>query len=230
MKTMHERIKQARLARQLTQAALAEKIGVTPQSVQQWESLTEPKKTRLMALAKILEVDVNWLLFGDPLKKDGIPKEQLTPREIAVWDSTTPLDDNEVEVPYYKSIELAATHGCNGKIAPNGYKLRFSRSIFDRYGILPSEAMAFPVHGDSMSPVIPDGSTVTVSTGHKKVIDGGIYAIEQGDLLRVKILLRQPEGKLIIRSYNSTDYPDEIADISTVNIIGRVFNWSVMCW
>ncbi len=81
-----------------------------------------------------------------------------------------------------------------------------------------------------MSPVIPNGATVSVSTGHKKVIDGGVYAIEQDDLLRVKILMRRPGGKLIIRSFNSSDYPDEIANEDDVKIIGRVFNWSVMGW
>ncbi|MEQ1965037.1 helix-turn-helix transcriptional regulator [Xenorhabdus khoisanae] len=227
---MRERIKQARLAKKMTQADLAEKIGVTPQSVQQWESHTEPRKAKLMELAEILGVDVNWLLFGDPSKKDGVRVEQIASQEVTAWDSTSPLDSNEVEVPYYSSIELAASHACSGGTESGDYKLRFSRATFDRYEVSPSEAIAFPIHGDSMSPVIPNGSTVTIITGHKKIIDGSIYAIEQGDLLRVRILLRQPEGRLIIRSYNSVDYPDETADTNTVNIIGRVFNWSVMGW
>ncbi|PHM60547.1 repressor [Xenorhabdus stockiae] len=227
---MHERIKQARLAKKMTQADLAEKIGVTPQSVQQWESHTEPRKARLMTIAEILGVDVNWLLFGDLSKKDNINIEQVAPEEITSWDNSVSLDNNEVEIPYYNSIELAASHACSGEANGTSYKLKFSRAVFNRYGVLPSDAIAFPIQGDSMSPVIPDSSTVTVITGYKKIVDGGVYAIEQGDLLRVRILLRQPEGKLIIRSYNSVDYPDEIAEASTVNIIGRIFNWSVMGW
>ncbi|MEQ5123409.1 XRE family transcriptional regulator [Morganella morganii] len=225
---MHDRIKQARLAKKMTQAELAEKVGVTPQSVQQWESVTEPKKNRVVIIAEILGVDANWLLFGSDTL-DGIPVKDFKPREVAEWDSSTPLDDDEVEVPYYKSIELAAGNGCNGGSDNNGYKLRFSRSTLRRYGISPKDVASFPVHGESMSPVIPNGTTVFVNCGDKTIVDGGIYFIEQDGLLRIKQLLRQP-GKLIIRSYNSIDFPDEEADPTTVKIVGRVFNWSVMAY
>ncbi|EKQ1113548.1 helix-turn-helix transcriptional regulator [Morganella morganii] len=228
MKTMHDRIKQARLAKKMTQAELAEKVGVTPQSVQQWESVTEPKKNRVVKIAEILGVEANWLLFGSDTR-DGIPVKDFKPREVAEWDSSTPLDDDEVEVPYYKSIELAAGNGCNGGSDNNGYKLRFSRSTLRRYGISPKDVASFPVHGESMSPVIPNGTTVFVNCGDKTIVDGGIYFIEQDGLLRIKQLLRQP-GKLIIRSYNSIDFPDEEADPTTVKIVGRVFNWSVMAY
>ncbi|MEM7927548.1 helix-turn-helix domain-containing protein, partial [Morganella morganii] len=188
---MHDRIKQARLAKKMTQAELAEKVGVTPQSVQQWESVTEPKKNRVVIIAEILGVDANWLLFGSDTR-DGIPVKDFKPREVAEWDSSTPLDDDEVEVPYYKSIELAAGNGCNGGSDNNGYKLRFSRSTLRRYGISPKDVASFPVHGESMSPVIPNGTTVFVNCGDKTIVDGGIYFIEQDGLLRIKQLLRQP--------------------------------------
>lgn len=227
MKTVHERIKQARLAKKMTQLELAERVGVTPQSVQQWESSTIPRNNRVTEIAKVLDTDAHWLLFGEH-HRDGVKSSDHHPRGVSEWDSSTPLNDDEVEVPYYKSIELAAGHGCNGGSDNNGYKLRFSRSTLRRYGISPKDVSSFPVHGDSMEPLIPNGTTVFVNEGDKNVVDGGVYFIEQEDLLRVKILHRQPGGKLIIRSYNSIDYPDEIADINSVKIVGRVFNISVM--
>lgn len=224
---MHERIKQARLAKKMTQAELAQQVGVTPQSVQQWETSTEPRKNRVMEIAKILGIDAEWLLFGIA-KKDGIQTKDFKSREIDTWDSKTPLNDDEVEIPYYKNIELAAGNGSNGGSDNNGYKLRFSKSTLKRYGISAKDVASFPVHGDSMEPVIPSGTTVFVNMADKTIVDGGIYFIEQEDLLRVKILLRQPGGKLTVRSYNSIDYPDETIDISKVRIVGRVFNMSVM--
>ncbi|WP_232729353.1 XRE family transcriptional regulator [Providencia rettgeri] len=224
---MHERIKQARLAKKMTQAELAQQLGVTPQSVQQWETSTEPRKNRVMKIAEILSVDAEWLLFGTA-KKDGVPAKDFKSREVDTWDSKTPLNDDEVEIPYYKSIELAAGNGSNGGSDNNGYKLRFSKSTLKRYGISAKDVASFPVHGDSMEPVIPSGTTVFVNMGDKTIVDGGIYFIEQEDLLRVKILLRQPGGKLTIRSYNSIDYPDETIDIEKVRVVGRVFNMSVM--
>ncbi|HGJ5921851.1 XRE family transcriptional regulator [Arsenophonus apicola] len=228
MKTMHERIRQARLAKKMTQAELAEKLSVTPQSVQQWETSTEPKKKRLMKIADVLDIDVNWLLFGERKNKDGRLENKMNFREISEWDESTPLEDDEVEIPFYKSIELAAGSGCNENKDYNGFKLRYSRSTLRKYGISSKNVYAFTVHGNSMEPVIPNGATVFVNCCDNSIVDGGIYFIEQEDLFRIKILLRQPGKKVIIRSFNSIEYPDEIADLDTVKVIGRVFNASIM--
>ncbi|WP_099123553.1 XRE family transcriptional regulator [Xenorhabdus sp. KK7.4] len=231
MKTMHERIKQARLAKKLTQAELAERLGISPQSVQQWESRTEPKKSRLVALASVLDVDVNWLLFGEAHKKDTgqVPPESEW-SSIAPWDSETPLDGDEVEVPFLKDIELACGDGrCIG-VDHNGFKLRFAKATLRRIGA-PSDGstiICFPAKGDSMEPVIPDGTAIGIDTSNKRVIDGKVYAIEQDGLKRLKCLYRRPSGKILIRSYNRDEYEDEIADESQVNIIGKMFWYSVL--
>ncbi len=228
---MHERIKQARLAKKITQAELADMLGVTPQSVQQWESSTEPRKSRLTALASILDVDVNWLLFGETPKKDvnQIPPENEW-TTIAPWDSNTQLDGDEVEVPFLKDIELACGNGrCIG-VDYNGFKLRFSKATLRRIGAQTdgSTIICFPAKGDSMEPVIPDGTAIAIDVSNKRIIDGKVYAIEQDGLKRLKCLYRRPKGKILIRSYNRDEYEDEIADENQVNIIGKMFWYSVL--
>ncbi|CDL80928.1 repressor [Xenorhabdus szentirmaii] len=231
---MHERIKQARLAKKLTQAELADMLGVTPQSVQQWESSTEPRKTRLTALASILDADVNWLLFGEsikPLKKDTgqLPsKNEWT--NISPWDSKTPLDNDEVEAPFLKDIELTCGNGRCINVGYNGFKLRFSKATLRRIGASTdgSTILCFPAKGDSMEPIIPSGTAIAIDVSNKKIIDGKVYAIEQEGLKRLKCLYRRPKGKLLIRSYNRNEYEDEIADEDQVNIIGRMFWYSVL--
>ncbi|PQQ25495.1 XRE family transcriptional regulator [Photorhabdus hindustanensis] len=231
MKTMHERIKQARLAKKLTQAELANMLGVTPQSVQQWESSTEPRKSRLTTLASILDADVNWLLFGETLKKGSnqVPSESEW-TTITQWDSNMPLDSNEVKVPFLKDIEFAC--GNSGCIDAdyNSFKLRFSKATLSRIGAPTdgSTIVCFPAKGDSMEPVIPDGTAIAVDISNKKIIDGKVYAIEQDGLKRLKCLYRRPRGKLLIRSYNRDEYEDEVADEDQVNIIGRMFWYSVL--
>ncbi|CDG21033.1 Repressor protein CI [Xenorhabdus poinarii G6] len=232
---MHERIKQARLAKKLTQAELAERLGISPQSVQQWESSTEPRKSRLTALASILDADVNWLLFGEsisPPKKNDI--EQLPPEQewttISPWDSRTPLDNDEVEVPFLKDIEFACGNGGCINVDYNGFKLRFSKATLRRIGAPTdgSTVLCFPAKGDSMEPVIPNGTAIAIDISNKKIIDGKVYAIEQDGLKRLKCIYRRPKGKLLIRSYNRDEYEDEVADEDQVSIIGRMFWYSVL--
>lgn len=232
--TLAERLKDARNRAGISQQGLGKAVGVTQAAIQKLESGQAKSSTKLIDIARFLQVSPEWLLHGDSDSianklRDGIPAKDFKPREVAEWDSSTPLDDDEVEVPYYKSIELAAGNGCNGGSDNNGYKLRFSRSTLRRYGISPKDVASFPVHGNSMEPIIPNGTTVFVNKGDRRIVDGGIYFIEQDDLLRIKLLYRQP-GKIIIKSYNSVDFPDEEADPSTVKIVGRVFNWSVMAY
>lgn len=67
MTTMADRIRDAREAKGLSQSELARKLGVKPQTVQQWEAKTKatgPRRYRLLALAKELDVSPVWIEFG----------------------------------------------------------------------------------------------------------------------------------------------------------------------
>ncbi|MBW7984718.1 XRE family transcriptional regulator [Enterobacillus tribolii] len=229
--TLAERLKFARNLAGFSQKQLGERVGVTQAAIQKIEVGKASNSTRLIDIAKCLNVRPEWLSDGEEPMRSGL-ESNISPqgRGVETWDRSTPVGDDEVEIPYYKSIELAAGHGCMNNVDNNGYKLRFSRSTLRKYGAEPANVISFDVHGDSMAPVIPNRSTVTVDMGHTRVTDGGIYAIEQDDLFRIKLLYRLPGHRLSIRSYNRDEYPDEEADTATVKIIGRVINWSVMAW
>ncbi|MNH40715.1 HTH-type transcriptional regulator PrtR [compost metagenome] len=79
-----------------------------------------------------------------------------------------------------------------------------------------------------MEPVIPDGATVAVDTQNKKIVDGELYAINQGGLKRIKQLYRRPGGKVTIRSFNREENEDEEALESDLEIVGFVFWYSVI--
>lgn len=145
--------------------------------------------------------------------------------EIEPWDNLTSLDDDEVEVPFLKEVQLAAGAGSEFREDHNGYKLRFAKSTLRRLNIQFQNAVCVEVIGNSMEPVLPNGSTVGVDMGCKSIKDGKMYAIDYGDLLRVKVLYAMPGGSIRIRSYNSEEHPEEIRPISDIRIIGRVF-WS----
>lgn len=148
------------------------------------------------------------------------------------WDSHTPLDEDEVELPLFREVELAAGGGATQVVENRGAKLRFAKSTLSRAGV-PAEAAACAfVRGNSMEPVMPDGTCVGVNTADKAIRDGEIYAIDHGGMLRVKYLHRRPGGGIKIVSQNSMEHPveeltaEEVAQ--DVKIIGRVFWWSVL--
>ena len=151
---------------------------------------------------------------------------------IDIWDDSTPLDPDEVELPFFKEVELSAGQGSAVMLETTGRKLRFGKRTLQRKNIDPSAAGCVPVNGNSMEPVLPDGSTVGVDTACVSVQDGKMYALDHDGLLRVKLLYRLPGGGLRLRSYNDSEHPDERYDGQYVNdhirIIGKVFWYSVL--
>ncbi|AVT58536.1 Phage repressor CI-like protein [Pectobacterium versatile] len=152
---------------------------------------------------------------------------------VAAWDKETELLKDEVEVPFLKDIELACGDGRIQNDDYNGFKLRFSKATLRKVGANTdgSSVLCFKASGDSMEPVIPDGTTVAVDTNNKRIVDGKIYAIAQEGngsekLVRIKQLYRKPGGVVILHSFNRD--ADEEAYESELEIIGRVFWYSVL--
>ena len=79
--------------------------------------------------------------------------------------------------------------------------------------------------GTSMQPVIPDGSKLIVDTSLRYIADGKIYAVWQDDILRIRTLYRLSGNKVRLKSFNDNEFPEEIVDINTLRIIGKVSAW-----
>ena len=64
--TIAQRIRQARLSKQLDQADLAAKIDIATRTVQRWEKGEQvPDSNYLMRIAKVTNVVAHWLLTGE---------------------------------------------------------------------------------------------------------------------------------------------------------------------
>lgn len=254
MKTIAQAITEGRKAAGMSQSELARSLKITPQSVQAWEAgRSTPRPTMLGQIAKALNLPVEEVLGSlvSRVSSGGISREKLLRSlydqppspiesnakilgEMDVWDDDTPLDDDEVHVPFLKEVELSAGHGRTAVEVSSNRKLRFSKMTLRNQGIQFDKVVCVTVHGDSMSPILPDGSTVGVDTGSTQVRDGKTYAINQTGNLRVKTLHRLPNGGIRLRSFNRTEYPDEEytpeeMEQRDISIIGRVF-WSSVIW
>lgn len=78
-----------------------------------------------------------------------------------------------------------------------------------------------------------NGATIGVDRSATRILDGEIYALEHDGMLRVKYLYRLPAGGMRLRSFNTTEHPDEeysAEQIETqqIRILGWVFWWSTL--
>ena len=239
---LKDRFKQARVAAKLTQDELGELVGVSQVSIVKIEDGRTKEPRKINEFARVLGVHVDWLLHGDDrdslINETGANYNEVKKTsnvshfiELDPWDSKTPLNEDEVEVPFYMEVELSAGIGSVIQLETSGPKLRFSRSSLRKHGVDYNAAACVKVSGNSMEPVIPDGATVGIDTANTTIKDGDMYAIDWAGALFVKTLTRRPGGGLRIRSFNMDEYPDENLtpeETQQVRVIGRVFWYSVL--
>ncbi|ANF87169.1 HTH-type transcriptional regulator prtR [Pseudomonas antarctica] len=241
MKIEHsgDRLRQFTAPRSITPTWLADKFGVSTQSVNNWFSRGVPKKD-LYRVSQELGIRFEWLDSGDGLPlmegigdaRDRDASGALS--EIEAWDDDTPLRPDEVWLPFLEEVELDAGPGMFAVEESPSAKLRFFKQDLRRNSVQFDKAKCVSVSGNSMVPVLRDGATVGVNVGKnslKDVVDGEMYAINHNGQLRVKQVYRLPTG-LRFRSYNRDEYPDEdytFAEIQEqqISIIGHVFWWAM---
>lgn len=233
MKTFSERLNAAMNMASLSQAQLAERVGISQPAVQKMASGKTTGSRKMVEIARALNVRPEWLSAGiGPMKvsDDALPPEKEW-GTVDAWDKHTPLPSDEVEVPFLKDIEFACGDGRVHDEDRNGFKLRFSKATLRRVGANTdgSGVLCFPAVGNSMEPFIPDGSTVAINCNDKRIVDGKVYAVNQDGWKRLKMVYRIGPDRVSLRSYNSQEHPDEEHPLSEIEIIGRMF-WSSTLW
>jgi len=237
METMVDRIQLALNNAGIKWSSAAVKIGLSAQAATNWKKGKISKET-LEKLADLLKVDAGWLLSGNgaleskqDLNLDGQPINEVRIRGVEFWDSSTPLEDDEFEVPYYKDVELTGGCGSFEQYDDGRRRIKYGKSAARQSGASQTQSICMTLVGDSMEDMIRAGSMIAVDLGKKEIREGKIYAFRHGQLLRVKYLIPRPDGGLIIRSHNP-NYKDENVSSEEVEndikIIGWVWNWSVL--
>ncbi|MFD3300274.1 LexA family transcriptional regulator [Aquipseudomonas alcaligenes] len=182
----------------------------------------------------LLELDIDPLVHGDA--GSAQPAARVEPNAemlgmLSGWDSNTPLRDDEVAIPLYKEVEMAAGGGATEVVEVPGRLLRFAKSTLREAGVHEHNAACATVYGRSMERLIMDGATIGIDRGTTQILDGEIYAFDHDGMLRVKYLYRLPGGGLRIRSENDEEYPEETLSAEQaahIRILGWVFWWSTV--
>ena len=230
MNTLAERLQFAMDKMGKNQVELAALAGTSQVTISNILNGVTKSPRNGLQIAKALKISPEWLLNGTgEIVQPKIESNVAETGSFDLWDRNTPLNDDEVEVPLFQEIRLAAGNGFADDIMDyNNFKLRFSRATLRRQGVQYENAVCVVADGNSMEPVIPNGATVGIDTGNKTIRDGSIYAINHGGLLRIKLLYNMPNNQIKIRSYNTDEYDDEIANFDEMSVIGKVFWYSVL--
>ena len=223
-----ERLKKARERRGVTQTQLGEMMGVSPQSVQQWESGgTMPRHKRIDDLAKALSVRPQWLMLEQGDMIEGMGSDAVM-HQAELYEDAGPLATDEIEIPFFREVEMAAGSGRTQVVENHGRSMRFSLLRLAKAGVQPENAACATISGNSMEPVIMDGSPIGIDKGARGIVDGKIYALDHDGMLRVKKLYRLPLNRMRVVSENDIEFPEEVYsldDPEAPRVIGRVVWW-----
>lgn len=210
MNDIGKRITQARERAELTKSGLARRLKVTPQSVQDWENgATAPRAERLNEMAKVLDVPLHWLAFGEG-EAVAIVNKQLSVVAVPLLEASVSAGNGDYAATTAISMIELNREWINRNLAVSGA------------GAL----RLYPVRGDSMSPSLLNGDTILIDTGVTSLVDDGIYALRIEDGLFVKRLQRFPGRKLRVISDNPRYEPFELTEGDEFQILGRViYSW-----
>ena len=229
LKEFKDRLRKARIEKNISQVELSRLTGESQSKIAALESGRNKKPTNTVQLAEILGVSAYWLETGKGEMHPSPAQNEIKDiHRPMLWSSNDPLpEDDYTFAPYMK--EQAFCGGAGSFEIPdyNGFRLPFGRATLRRKSISPDNVFCCTLTGDSMEERIAEDAAIAVDAGEKTIRDGKIYAFRHGDLFRVKYLSRLPGGRVKIKSHNPA-YEDEEAGLEDIEVIGRVFWWSVL--
>lgn len=231
MHTQIEAIEKLRAIRQktgLTQAELAERLGVAQSNISRWLKDNPsffPERDNVEAIDNLFIE-----LFGKEAAEEFAPAESEA-RFLQISNSRRKRGDVE-------NLTIVSGAGGGGMMSveyrDDGHLV--DPMMSDGFWLFPDSikggmrnlerVKALPVIGDSMEPTISRGSTVFVDTSHTYPSPEDIYAIDFGDGLVVKRLQLVPRSEeIMVISDNQARYDAHRIKREDVKVYGRVVAW-----
>ncbi|BCD67414.1 LexA family transcriptional regulator [Nitratiruptor sp. YY09-18] len=183
---------------------VAKALGLTP------ENFSMLKRRNRLPLEELLDfcakrgISINWLLYDqDP---------------ASLCDQT----EKFAYVKYFKEVNASAGGGAIN-YALVSQKLFLDPHIVELLGGRGSikDIEAINVLGDSMEPLLQDGSIAFIDTSQKELKKSGIFLVRTNAGLFIKRLRLRADKRVELISQNPS-YPVEILEPQEVEVVGRV--------
>ena len=212
-----ERIKHMRESRNLSQASLAEKVGLRPASISAYENGTrKPSDRAIESIAHFFGIHAAELKYGEDenklvFKSNAFAAIRARAEELSGMETYQYIPSKSM-VPIVGKVRCGA-----GGLA---YEELQGAAMADVGN--PTEYFYLRAEGDSMEPTIRDGDLVLIH--RQDLVENGELAVviingEEGTLKR----FTQRDGAIILQSYNP-NYPPRILigeQVRNVRIAGK---------
>lgn len=236
--SLHDRIKEARKSKGLTQTELGEIIGVAKTTIAGYEKLYEPSVGQLGAIADALDVDVDFLLQDEIKHRRDI---RATPEEMKTLVKKYRLLDKHgkeavdaiLDVEHRRCTEQAQAKPEERMVQKLVY-INPAAAGMPLYAESDFEWMSFPesevpsgadfgirISGRSMEPTVADGSIVWV---HKTIdLESGTVGVFMlNDSAVCKRYFKNSDGTFRLESDNPKFDPVPVTEFDHVVPVGKV--------
>lgn len=240
--TLAERLKTIRGLSGNDQKTMAEQLGISFRSWQDYElGKSVPGGKVFEALAK-MGYDANWLLTGEGAIKKMAPTKPFykkilagevtmsdeAPNQLQEEHRTTNISNDPgegfVHIPRY---EVAASAGGGSMIHSEQIvdHLSFKADwVHNALGVPVTDLALINVTGDSMEPTLSEGDLILIDMSYRGVKDNAVYVLQLNGSLLVKRIQHKLDGSVVVKSDNAIYEPERIESeaVDSLNVIGRV--------
>ena len=203
--TLAERIVWLRERAGLSQSALARRLGISPQSIQQLEAGHVRRPRYVLALARLFNVTPDWLEEGSGAAGEGRALEPI--RELPPANALPEFLNVPPPASQPADVEVwgAAAGGEGGEFAFNGTVIDYVR----RPPGLADARTVFAIYvvGDSMAPRYEHGDLIFVHKGRPPRLGDDVVVELVGEAgapgaCYIKRLLKRSGTRIVLRQFN----------------------------
>lgn len=174
-----------------------------------------PNVERLVAIAKSLDVTVEWLATGNA------EEQETSPYAKQFWGEQH-CDEFEFVNLYDAQVSMGSGAWNDSEHILS--KLAFRKDWLKQESLMADRCAAIVAKGDSMEETIKDGATLLINLDDTSISRDGIYVIMFDGHLLAKRVQRTFDGGVIIRSdnpaYSDMSVPKD--QMPQLSIVGRV--------
>ena len=207
----------------------ARKCGVSPSVARKWtRGESDPKREHLIQVAEGMGVDLEWLAVGVGDKEQGpapdlfqIGYVQSGKTENMVRSLLSSLGYNLI--PQY-DVTASAGGGAFVEEESEIGRVAFRDDWLEMKGLNRKDLRIITNEGDSMEPLIRDGSMLLVDIGRSRDLADGNYVLRFNGHLVTKRLQADLPDRILIRSENPAYRDRELSfdQARELDICGRV--------